>query len=419
MLPITGEITKPITYEITSTDGAPIPALDLNFITSAFPSTITFTRASSATYFDSIGTLQTASNDVARLDYNPVTLAPRGLLIEEQRTNVLTYSAEFDNAAWSKNECTITANAIVAPDGTSAGDKIVESVNNTTHWVFVNPSYTSGTTYNASVYAKAGERTQIHLQVGGTSAFGALTNAIFDLSTQTVVSSSNSPTTSITDVGNGWFRLTVSKTATATASPQLQIGLASGNTSTYTGDGTSGAYIWGAQLEAGAFATSYIPTTAASATRNADAASMTGTNFSSWYNATEGTLFVQGSGRSDASARYAVSINDNTLNEFLGIRTINNLSSAGIDGGVAQWGLLGGAYTSNDMFKAALAYAANNIAFCVNAAAPATDTAATLPTVNQMQIGAAPGLAMWNGYIRQISFYPRRLANAQLQSITS
>jgi len=206
---------------------------------------------------------------------------------------LLERSEEFDDAYWTKTNSSITANTIVAPSGELTGDKVVEDATTGNHLVNESFSFTSGTTYTATVYAKAAERTECRLQVGGTASFGALTWGIFDLSNGTLVSTNNTPTTSITPVGNGWYRLQVTKTATATAASQFQIGPTSSGNTSYTGDGNSGIYIWGAQLEAGAFPTSYIATTSASVTRNADAASMTGTNFSSWFNNAEGTMYVQ------------------------------------------------------------------------------------------------------------------------------
>jgi hypothetical protein len=170
------------------------------------------------------------------------------------------------------------------------------------------------------------------------------------------------------------------------------------------------------QLEQGAFATSVIPTTTTALTRAADVASVN--TLSPWFNAVEGTIYAEGSGVSDANARYAVSINDTTLNEFFGVRTLSGLASVGVDGGATQWALTA-SYTSNTIFKAALAYAVNDIAFTVGGAAPTTDTSATLPTVTQMQIGTGPALPIWNGYLRRITYYPRRLADSALQSITA
>jgi hypothetical protein len=137
-----------------------------------------------------------------------------------------------------------------------------------------------------SVYAKKGERQYLVLQLP-SAAFPSSSNATFDLDSATFNLGAGSPTASITDVGNGVYRCSITKTATSSASSNgafiYVTNSASATINAYTGDGYSGIYIWGAQLEAGAFPTSYIPTVASQVTRSADSASMTGANFSDWY----------------------------------------------------------------------------------------------------------------------------------------
>ncbi len=248
---------------------------------------VTFTRASTATFFNNAGVLTSAANNIPRIDFNPSTLVCNGLLIEEARTNLLTYSAEFNNAAWLKSNSSITANTIVAPDGTVDADKLVEDATSATHFVRQNSLSTVGVTYVSSVYLKAAERTSavvVHFDgsvfygVSVNLSTGALSAPPSDLS---LTDASSSAT--VTSVGNGWYRVSVARAQVSTTTTQLRVALQSGSNGVYTGNGTSGIYIWGAQLEAGAFPTSYIPTTTTALTRNADAASMTGTNFSSWW----------------------------------------------------------------------------------------------------------------------------------------
>lgn len=371
----------------------------------------------------------TAAYYAPRFDYNPSTLAPRGLLIEEQRTNLLTYSEDFTNAAWTAAELTVSGNSAVAPDGTTTADKLVESAATALHVLYRNPSYTSGLTYTATVFAKAAERTQVHVQVGGISAFGALTWAVFDLSTQTVVNDSNSPTTSIANIGNGWFRLSVTKTATATGSPQLQIGPAVGGTATYAGNGTSGVFVWGAQLEAGAFPTSYIPTTTTALTRNADVASMTGTNFSSWYNASEGTFYAQYSIQATAGVDRRILVvegsggqNVNGIIMFVSnsaqkAASFNNFVSSSNIGRIDSVA----AFSANTTYKGAFAITSSDRALSVNGATAVTSTSAfSIPSMTNLAIGQdGVGNTNINGHIQRISFYSQRLPNATLQALTA
>jgi hypothetical protein len=170
-----------------------------------------------------------------------------GLLIEEQRTNLLTYSEEFDDAAWSKTRSSITANTIVAPDGALTGDKLVENTDTGTHFVSQSASLIANAVYTASVYAKAGERTRVQLQTANVANWTASVSTVFDLSAGTVVSG----TGTITPVGNGWYRCSITATfgASNTIGGMNIFPVISGTTSSYTGDGYSGIYLWGAQLE--------------------------------------------------------------------------------------------------------------------------------------------------------------------------
>jgi hypothetical protein len=192
-----------------------------------------------------IPVLQTAPANVARFDHNPVSGESLGLLVEELRTNLVTYSEQFDNAAWRKFRASITPNTIVAPDGTLTGGKLVEDTTaSNTHLIDQNLTPAVGT-YAWSVYAKAGERSFVRLGFTTASANGAY----FNLANGTVGTVGAGVTASITAVGNGWYRCVAVRTTAAT-SEVPSIGLASAdNTNAYTGDGYSGIYIWGAQFE--------------------------------------------------------------------------------------------------------------------------------------------------------------------------
>jgi hypothetical protein len=356
-----------------------------------------------------------------RFDYDPTTLEAKGLLIEEQRTNILLYSEQFDNAYWTKNASTVTANAVTAPDGTLTGYKIIADITNANHTVFRSISFTSGTVYTVSCYAKAGEYDYFTLSAGSTATWPA--RVTFNLISGTVASTV-AGTGSIQNIGNGWYRCSVSATATATAATGVNFAVSStGSYVAYTGDGTSGIYIWGAQLEAGAFATSYIPTTTAATTRSADIASID--TLSPWYNATEGTLYGEGSWVGLVASRFAVGLNNSASasSDFISIQTNPTTVTTGrggvTAGGVTQAAMnITNAYTASVLFKAANAYQQDNFEFTVNGATPASDTSGTVPTVDRMQLGAI-GTTTANIWIRRITYTPRRLTDAELQSLTS
>jgi hypothetical protein len=402
--------------------------LNLDFLAGApLDSRITFTRSTTATFVGSDGLLQSSAINAPRFDYNPATLAPRGLLIEEQRVNLLLYSEEFDNAAWLKTNTTVTANATTSPDGTTNADKLIGTTTAAGHQCQQTAvaAATLGTTYTFSVYIKAAEYGFAFVGLNGT-AFVTVPYISVNLSTGAVATTNGSPvSSSAVLVGNSWLRVTITGTtdvAASTVSPDIRPSpdgvWANRNTAQ---DGVSGIFIWGAQLEAGSFATSYIPTVASTVTRAADVAVMTGTNFSDWYNASEGTIVVNGdSFRGTAGSARNFQFDDGT--------SANNIRSGGastlqvVDANVVQANLGPTPLIPFDgtAYKFASAYKLNDFA-SVTTGAVATDTSGTVPTVNQLTLGSGGLISpttFLNGHIRSITYYPQRLANAQLQALS-
>jgi len=398
-----------------------------------FSDIITFTRASSATYFDSAGVLQTATTNVPRFDYNPSTLAARGLLIEEARTNLWSYSDDFGNAAWSKGGATVSTDTTTAPTGTSIADSLIENSSTGQHRAFRTVSGTTNTNpYTVSFFAKANTRTRVYVGIVESPTFSRQGSAVFDLSAGTIVSvgsGSNGATggsATITNVGNGWYRCTYTLTLGGTDTAIFSdINLVStGTTISYTGDGTSGLYLFGAQLEAGAFPTSYIPTVASTVTRAADIASVN--TVSPWYNATEGSLYTESQQLVAQTAvifpRIVVVDNGSTTNALLHLwRTdTSRLYANGVSSGSSQYDLGVNGVTQTSVNKIASAFAANNFAASVNGGPVLTDLAGVVPSgLTTLRIGRSSGTDYLNGYIRRITYYPRRLSNTELQAITA
>lgn len=399
----------------------PRSSLDLDFLSGTLDPRITFTRASSGTFFGSNGLLQTASNDVPRFDYDPVTLAARGLLIEEQRTNLLTWSENFGDAAWGKTNVSVTTNAAFGPDGTSTADKLIESAVSGVHRLFVNVALANNTTYTAYVYAKAAERRYL----GFKSGIAGQPEPVFDLQTGTVASGVGF----IESVGNGWYRCghTV---ASGTSTPYLAYWtILTGTTfagETYTGDGTSGILLWGAQLEAGAFPSSYIPTTSATATRAADLASIN--TLTPWYNAIEGTFYSESAFVAPLTTNYfcrAFEISDTTSTErmtVLASSSLNRMRFAVVDGSL-QSDLSDAAIplVANSTYRTAASYKQDDFGFSVNGNTASTDTAGTVPTVTKLYLGVRfDGTSDFiNGWLRRLVYWPVRVPNSQLQFITA
>lgn len=399
----------------------------------SFDQLITFTRTSAATYVNSAGNVVSASANVARFDYDPATLAPKGLLIESQRTNLLLRSEEFDGANWTKARSTVTANASVSPDGTMDADKLVEDTTATaTHRTLQQATKAaSSLTRTFSVYLKASERTFARVQVSdNTEVVAARTNIDLSAGTATTASISGGSSISaasarISPAGNGWYRVELTATFDATiTTPGASVFLCNSLSSiSYTGDGASGIFVWGAQWEDGSYATSYIPTAGSQVTRTADTASIIAPNFAPWYNQSEGTFVVEADTAkptSVAAENLMVDASDGTLNNrhYLGFVTAKAEARATV-GGVNQ-AVIQQDYAANATEKLAYAYKANDFAFARNGSLAGTDASGSLPTIDRMFIGNALGSAAHlDGHIRSIRYFPTRLSNAQLQALSA
>lgn len=188
-------------------------------------------------------------------------------------TNLLTYSAQFDNAAWVKARASVVANAALAPDGTLTADKLVEDTATGMHYVTQNPSVVGSTAYVFSLFLKADTRTKANVALDGGG--GNYANTVVDLLAGTITFGAPSGgftnyVSQMLHVGSGWYWLSIAvTTAPTTTALQCQPRLVPVSADSYTGDGVSGLYLWGAQLESGTSATSYIPTVGTSSTRSA------------------------------------------------------------------------------------------------------------------------------------------------------
>jgi hypothetical protein len=419
-------------FTIDNFDGNPIidtdfpsitPTLDLAFaLTKQLDPRITFSRASSATFVGANGLIQSAATDVARFDHNPVTGESLGLLVEEERTNGLNYSEE--TSQWGTLTNIIpTDNQAVAPNGSLTADQYIETsatglhVQDGTAFTFV-----TGTVYTYSVFVKSiGGR---NFEIGYPPTIFTNRFARFTLSGSGSVQGSDAGVTaSIQAYANGWYRCSATNTCAAGASSRIGNFIINDSFSrSYAGDVTKGLFIWGAQLEAGAFPTSYIPTTTATVTRSADVASITGANFSSWYRQDEGTVFADvNSAPINTITQVAFDVSEGVGNErfFQRRNGAGSIAVAMIDGATTQSDIGPVSISGSTRYRSGYAYKVNDLELVVNGGGSATDTSATLPTVSQINIGQNFGVGQHvNGTIRRLTYWPTRLSNATLQALT-
>jgi len=384
------------------------------------------TRATTATRFNSAGLIESVASGVPRLDYytSGGTAGCPALLVEASGSNFLLQSEAF-NTTWTPLGLNAFGSGSVAnstgttdPFGGTNSDYIQENASAGTHIILQTPAgQVSGTTYTFSCFAKSAERTQINL----LNNAGGGANATFNLSAGTATLGVG-VSALIQNYGNGWYRCILTYTPTTTASFNVQIRLAnaSGNTS-YTGTGTSGVYVFGAQLEVGSIATSYIPTTTTSATRNADVVTLSGA-VSGCIGQTEGTIYLETntlvSGASDlfSFARATTNTVSITKNSSNIIQATVYTSGPSFALNIAASGTVSG------NLKIAVAYKTGESALYINGVQIGTSSTAFTFTAALTQININPtGFFEGNGNqrISTLALYTTRLTNAELAALTT
>jgi len=315
------------------------------------------------------------------------------------------------------------------PFGLIVADKIVEDTTTNSHGIRKNTTVATGTAFIASIYLKAGGRNFAVIYTTGPTGRGRFISIPAD-GTGTVLGNVTATDAVVTlqYVGNGWYRATIEvNSGTGFGAPIEVYPAISGTNANYLGDGVSGVFVWGAQVEAGAFATSYIPSTSGTATRSADVCSIIGTDFSSFYNQSEGTISKQvyAANGLGSTTQFPFGFSDGTTANQLSIFRatddprkfgfFSNTNNVGTPTSPIrtdiindrEYGALAWAFKQNDMggvFKGQLY----------------TDTTITIPSVNQLHIGNRfDGARPWNGHIARIQYFRKRLSNAKLQTITT
>ncbi len=399
-------------------------ALNLQFatdktLTARKGPTPVFTRASTASFVGSNGLIQSAAINTARFDHDPITLACKGLLIEESRTNLITNSG---NALLWPSTGT-DEGSLTAPDGSSNGKLVgVGTAGITTSSVSA-----TAIAYSFSVFVKRNNTDWFRLQLNHAINTNAA-NAWFNLATGSTgsvsvgIGSFASLSSAIVPLGDGWYRCIIIGTPPSSGSLTGNIISATGDSSVTRVTGSKYG-IWGAQIEAGAFPTSYIPTTTASVVRSADICSISGASFTSIWNNSDGTLV------SDTMIANLIGNNRGTISIDDGTATYHIRHNYAIsDGGFISSVRANDTSTTANIFsgsasvvqKRATAYSGNNFAFGSNGGVISTVTRTYPSGLNIIRIGGVlSGSLYLNGHIARIQYFRKRLPNAKLQTLTA
>ena len=396
--------------------------LNLDFTGGSLDPRVVLTRsAATATYINSSGYVASAAVNEARFDYDPTTLAAKGLLIEGSAINILLQSESLGSSPWSaQNGATATNVSITNPANGSTSTRI--TTGSGSNAIAQTPTYAGSSAHTLSIWVRSGTSTRLNI---GIYSGGFVTGTISVISGSATVSGTDFFT--VTNLTSTWTRLQIVYTT-----------LSAGTVLIYPDTASPGAslnlYAWGAQLETGTSASSYIPTTTAQVTRNPDLALMTSTNFSSWFTGgTTGTFFVDWHGGVrgiTSTIRTVISTNDQTTKHL----HLQQASAAGVLK-VADFGAAHSVSTANTITSGARTKGAFNfdgststVNLCLNGSTVATSTAiafSVAPTWLVLGGTSTTGTTLTdlttvlNGSIRQIKYYPTALTSAQLIAMTT
>jgi hypothetical protein len=355
--------------------------------------------------------------NIPRLDYS-LGSCP-SILVEPQRTNLIQRSEEFDNASWAKQNSSVTANTATSPSGVLNADTILANGVLSFHGVQNNStSFTINTSYSYSVFAKKGTNNFIQI-VAPTIVGGMFAN--YDLNNGTVgtlgtITGAN-PTASIVNYGNGWYRCILNFIATDTQNSVSSILLITSATSIRAESNTlsTSVFLWGAQLEAGNYSTSYIPTTSASVTRNADVIEKTG--ISSLIGQTEGTLFIDIDILQTGKTNRIIAINDGTA--FGNVNMLSFSPTNRFQYEAPPINILSGIYSAG-RYKVAVVYSADGASIWVNGSEVATTSTATTSTgYTKLYVGSSSyGVGEYKG-VNYAAIWQERLTDDQLEALTT
>jgi hypothetical protein len=375
-----------------------------------------FTRSGDATRINKEGLIETVGNNVPRINYPLIDGVVSGcpsLMLEPASTNLIQYSEDFMQG-WTKSNSTVTSNQVISPDGTLNADKLVSSANTSIHYLSdLISGATIGLNYTFSIFAKASEEDVLAYR---DSTYGTV--SLFDLSNGSVIEGSNH-NSSIIDFGNGWYKCI---TTSETAFSDIEIRLSPRDYTSYTGDGTSGLYIWGAQLELGNYATSYIPNygTALGATRSAETCN--GAGDANTFNGIEGVLMAEISALANDLTSRRINLRNSSGSNQIRIEfgTSSNLIVGVLFNGANQ-AIINN--TSNNILnsnKIAFKYKQNDFALWVNGLKVGTDIVGTTigtDILDRIDLSVSPNQTYSN--IKQIQYFDNALNDADLEILTS
>jgi hypothetical protein len=386
-----------------------------------------FTRSGNATRVNSEGLIELVSSNVPRLNYPLIDGVVQGcpsLLLEPQRINLLPYSEDFSNAEWIKGSVLTPISGFVSPKGDLSAFKLVEDSSNSIHRIYDIIPISNGVTYTQSIFAKKGERNFLQIMFGGKIDPTDFAN--FDLENGVITSEVGDVSPKIEYYGNGWYKCSATATSTQTSTEAFYLTIVengqSSRTQSYQGDGTSGIYIFGAQVEVGSYPTSYIPSLIGSqTTRSAETCNNAGDV--NTFNDSEGVLFAEIAALADDSLNKRISLSDGSTSNRVTIEQYsapNTIVARLSSNNVQQAFLVASNIDKKQYNKIALSYAQNNVNLWVNGLNVGQDTTAAMPMgLSELAFDDGGGAEPFYGNTKQIQYYDSALNDSDLETLTS
>ena len=375
---------------------------------------ITPTATSGTLVIDNVSIKEVITNNIPRIDYS-LGGCPN-ILLEPQRTNIALQSSSFDSATWTKSALTVTANNAISPSGVQDADLVTANGATSQHYVL--QTVTAGAkTY--SVFAKMGTQRYIQILTSGTAA----PVANFDLQDGVANMVGSNSTASIEDFGNGWYRCILQTNDSLAENFYINYvnSLVAGRFQSILSSDT--LYLWGAQAEVGSYATSYIPTTTASVTRNADVCVKTG--ISSLIGQTEGTIYLEADIQKHNDSEFYIAIsNGSSLGEaiYLYQPSSGALNILFRTSGLTTTIAVSSANWNIGFNKIAIAYNSTSGEVFINGASKGTVALPALPTCSKLTLGSrpdAPGSLVGSGGYKVATLWKERLTDDQLAQLTT
>jgi hypothetical protein len=385
-----------------------------------------FTRSGNATRVNSDGLIELVSTNVPRLNYPLIDGVVQGcpsLLLEPQRINLLPYSEDFSNAEWIKGSVLTPISGFVSPKGDLSAFKLVEDSSNSIHRIYDIIPISNGVTYTQSIFAKKGERNFLQIMFGGKIDPTDFAN--FDLENGVITSEVGDVSPKIEYYGNGWYKCSATATSTQTSTEAFYLTIVengqSSRTQSYQGDGTSGIYIFGAQVEAGSYPTSYIPTSGTTATRSAETCNNAGDV--NTFNDSEGVLFAEISALADDGTARVITINDGGSSDYIGLRyhTVSNTVRFLIkSGGTINFDYFITLPSTLDSNKIAIKYDNTNVYLWANGIQYFQYSPITTPIgLSTLDFDDSLGNDDFYGKTKQLQYFDSALNDSDLETLTS